>query len=262
MIYYAVFALIIGIAYLLGFHNLWAVFKREVGYYFSSPIVYIVGAVMLIFSGIFFAVLIYGLNQYGGIPDTAWPYGGMAVLIVLITPPLTMRLLASEVRQGTLELLLTAPVRDWEVVVGKFLASWLIMSILLDLTLPFPFLLAWRGNPDQGIIIGSYIVLWLLSGALMAIGLLASSLTQHQILAFFISLGINFLLFWAMLPANLFQEGTFMYSLLDQISLGGHYNSMLQYGTLAITDIAYFLAWTIGALFLATQALGMRRWRS
>lgn len=262
MIYYAVFALIIGIAYLLGFRNLWAVFKREVVYYFSSPIAYIVGAVMLVFTGIFFSVLIASLNQMGGAPDTAFPFGGLAVLIVLMTPPLTMRLLASEIRQGTLELLLTSPVRDWEVVVGKFLSSWLIVSIVLDLTLPFPFLLAWRGNPDQGIIIGSYVVLWLLAGALIAVGVLASSLTQHQILAFFISLGINFLLFWAGFPLRFFQQGTLMYDLIDHLALGGHYGGALQYGTLAITDIAYFLVWMIGALFLATQALGMRRWRS
>jgi ABC-2 type transport system permease protein len=262
MIYYAVFALIIGIAYLLGFRNLWAVFKREVTYYFTSPIAYIIGGVMLFFTGVFFALLIFNLNQMGGDPNPSWAYGGVAVLVLLITPALTMRLVASEIRQGTLEPLLTAPVRDWEVVVGKFLASWLIVSIILDLTLPFPFFLAWRGNPDQGMIIGSYLVLWLLSGSLIAVGVLASSLTQHQILAFFMSLGVNFLLFWARIPANLFNPGDFMYEVLDHLSLSSHYSSMLQYGTLAIIDIAYFLAWIIGALFLATQALGMRRWRS
>lgn len=262
MIYYAVFALIIGIAYLLGFRNLWAVFKREVTYYFTSPIAYIIGAVVLFFTGVFFALFIFTLNQSGGDPTAAWPFSGIAVLIVLVTPALTMRLVSSEVRQGTLELLLTSPVRDWEVVVGKFLSSWLIVSIILDLTLPYPFFLAWRGNPDQGMIIGTYIALWLLSGALIAIGVLASSLTQHQILGFFISLGTNFFLFWAGIPRGLFQPGDFMYQVIDHLSISGHYNGVMQYGTFTLTDIAYFLGLMIGALFLTTQALGMRRWRA
>jgi len=97
---------------------------------------------------------------------------------------------------------------------------------------------------------------------LIAIGVLASALTQHQILGFFIGLGANLLLFWASFPQTFFNAGNIIYDVVDHLSLRGHYQNVFQYGTLNVTDIVYFLGIMIGALFLATQAVGMRRWRS
>lgn len=262
MIYYLIFGLIIGIAYLLGYRNLWTVFKREVSYYFISPIIYLVGGALLFFAGIFFTSSLSYFNQGYVEPSmlgTLWP---TAFLMMFIAPALTMRLVAGETRQGTLELLLTAPVRDWEVILGKFLASWLIVSLLLDLTLPFAFLLAWRGNPDQGLIISAYIGLWLLSGAMIAIGVLASSLTQHQILAFIIALAV-ILFLWLADIANSFVSSDFVIEALNHLTITQHYHRwMLQRGIINATDVAYFLGLIIGALFLATQVLGTRRWRA
>jgi ABC-2 type transport system permease protein len=253
--------------------NLWTVFKHEFALYFISPIFYLVGGVYLFFAGLFFTALLVSFNQglffeepaLGGVLQT------MVFLTMFFASAITMRVIADENRQGTMELLLTAPVRDWEIVVGKFLAAWAVVSVLIIIMLVYPFILTARSNADQGVMMSGYLGLWLLSGMMMGVGVLASSLTQYQLLAFFISL-VTLLIQWvAWFLADLVEQlfagvqatgvtvAGIVSQVLDHLTTPEHYSRMLT-GLINWSDIAYFVGLTALCLFLATQRLQMRRW--
>lgn len=253
-------------------HTLWTIFKQEFSLYWLSPIAYIVGGIWLFFSGVFFAFYLGQLNQsagfgslFGGVdPDAAIrnTLSPMAFLLMFLAPALTMRLVAEEIRSGTHELLLTSPVRDWEIIVGKWLAVWGVFTVFIVVSLLYPAVLAWRGTPDATNIVLSYVGYWLWAGAVLAAGVLASSLTQYQLIAFLISEGIALVLFLTDLFSQLITNPA-IGSILGQISIGAHYQeSMMQLGLLRWLDLAYFFGVIAVCLFLATQILNSRRWRA
>ncbi|MCH8186574.1 MAG: ABC transporter permease, partial [Chloroflexi bacterium] len=160
---------------------------RETQSYFSTPTAYVVGAMFLILTGIFFVF------------DVTTPFPEASVrgfiswasfFVVFLSPLLTMRLLAEEQKMGTLELLLTSPVRDWEVVAGKYIASLLTMVVTIALTGYYVFLLYAFGDPDSGPVLSAYLGLFLFSAAALAIGLMASSLSSNQIVAAVIGMSV------------------------------------------------------------------------
>src|SRR5688572_8202109 len=240
-------------------HTLWTIFKQEFSLYWLSPIAYIVGGIWLFFSGLFFSYFLTTLNQsaafgglFGGDPNEAirGTLGPMAFLLMFLAPALTMRLVAEEIRSGTHELLLTSPVRDWEIIVGKWLAVWGVFTVFILVSLIYPAILAWRGTPDTMNIVLSYLGYWLWSGAVLAAGVLASSLTQYQLIAFLISEGIALLLFLTDLFSQLITNPA-IGSILGQISIGAHYQeSMMQLGLLRWLDLAYFVGVISICLFL------------
>ena len=164
--------------------------RKELVSYLTSPMAYIVTAIFLALSGTFFSTYLAGTNfedtSIRGFLDAA------QILILLFTAILTMRLVAEEKKMGTWELLLTAPVRDAEIVVGKFLGSLAVLSGMLVLTLYFPALLVVFGDPDLGTIGSSYLGLFLLGSACLSIGVFASTLTSNQIVAAVMGGGILF----------------------------------------------------------------------
>src|SRR5918912_272449 len=161
--------------------------RRELGALFVSPIAYVVAAAFLALSGYLFSILLITSSQ----ATMTSLFQNVSFILLFVAPLLTMRLLADEQKQGTLELLLTAPVRDWEVVLGKFLAALALFGTILLCTLYYP-LLIWRfgGNPDPGPILTGYLGMLLLAGAMFAIGTLASSLTENQIVAAVLAFGM------------------------------------------------------------------------
>lgn len=248
-------------------HTLWTVFKHEFTLYWISPIAYLVGAALLFFAGLFFSYHVDQLQMGGGFFGGAEPsmintLGVMASLTTFLSPALTMRLVADEVRSGTHELLLTAPVRDWEVITGKWLAAWAVYTVFILLTLPQAFLLAARGTPDQGLMIAGYLGLWLWSGAILAIGVFASAMTQYQLIAFFIGEFVALLLLVANVISQIVTQPV-IGEIVNELTVASHFHdTMLRQGIIRPVDLGYFIGLIAICLFLATQTITMRRWRA
>lgn len=245
--------------------NVLTIAQRELEAYFTSPIAYVVGVVFLLINGVYFiATVLYFSqppSQFGGgppEPTLSYQIGLMFSLLLFATPFLTMRLLAEEQRMGTLELLLTAPVRDWEVVLGKFLAALGLLGVILVLTLAYVGLLNAYSNPDMGPVLSGYIGLILAGAALFSIGVFASSLTQNQIVAALVCFGIILVLYLIGLVSQ--SPAAPLSNLLGQLDFSAHLNNF-ESGVISTPDIVYFLSVSVGFLFIATRVLESRRWR-
>lgn len=241
--------------------NIWTIAKREYKLYFNTPIAYIVAFIILLILGIlFFANLQSGMIQ-GYAPGTEVVLGPLVTLFLFGTPAITMRLLAEEQRMGTIELLLTAPVRDYELVVGKWLGGWFFLLTIIAVTLIFPFVLNLMVEPgiDQGPLVTGYLGLLLLSAALVAIGVAISALFSNQIAAFFTTLGVLLVLWLISMPSQV--AGGTGGSLLSYLDITEHFYSTLYRGIIDLSDVVYFLSLTALALFLGSVVVEMRRWR-
>jgi len=247
--------------------NIWTIARREYKHYFISPIAYIMALVVLLVIGIYFTIVLYYYSNqammYGATPpDTTIIIGPMATIFVFATPALTMRLLADEQRMGTLELLLTAPVRDGELVIGKWLGAFFFVLTIIAITLIYPIILNRLSNPgiDQGIMVASYIAIILLVASYVAIGTAMSSFFSNQFAAFFATLAVLLIFWWLIrLPTYILPSG-FFNSLFTYLDLNGRFNSMLG-GSISLSDIIYpFSLITLG-LVLGTVAVEIRRWR-
>ena len=228
--------------------------RRELLAYFISPIAYMVSAVFLLIAGYLFSLILIQSRQ----ATMEGLFFNIMVVLIFVVPLLTMRLLADEQKTGTIEILLTAPVRDWEVVLGKYLAAMGMFGVMLACTLYFPFIL-WRvgGTPDWGPILTGYLGLILLTSAMMAIGTLTSAVTENQIVAAVLGFGI-LLLLWLIDAAGNIATGSA--SALTYLSLPTHYNDFAR-GAINLEDVVYYLSVTIGSLFIATRMLETRRYR-
>jgi ABC-2 type transport system permease protein len=239
--------------------NILVIAKRELNSYFVSPIAYVVVAVYLVIAGFIFALAVNSMAMAGDPPSMEGQFGTMAFLWLFFAPPLTMRLLAEEQRMGTLELLLTSPVRDWEVVVGKFLAGLGVLLLIVVLTFSYGLVLKIYGNADVGPMAAGYLGFFLVGGALMSIGVLASALTQNQVVAAVVSIVANIVL-WIISAANQVMTGTVASQVLNQL---GFYEHTLNFwrGVIDTNDIVYYVSLMALALFIATRVLEARRWR-
>jgi ABC-2 type transport system permease protein len=245
--------------------NIWTIAKREYKIYFSSPLAYIVMLIILSVVGVIFALNIinltsnpFGMNQ---VPDISMVTGPMAFMLVFSAPALTMRLLADEQRMGTLELMLTAPVRDWELVVGKWFGSFLFVLTIIGISLIFPFILNGMVDPgiDQQLMLSSYLGIILVSAAFLSIGVSISAMFSNQFAAFFLSMGLLVIIWFLIgIPAQLFFTGGGIFEYLDMNSR--FYNSLNQ-GVINLSDIVYFLSVTALGLFIGSVAIETRRWR-
>ena len=241
--------------------NIWTIAKREYKLYFNSPIAYIVAFIILLILGIiFYANLQAGMIQ-GYAPGVEMILGPLLTLFLFGTPAITMRLLAEEQRMGTIELLLTAPVRDYELVVGKWLGGWLFLLTIIAVTMIFPFVLNTLVDPgiDQGPLMTGYLGLLLLSAALVAIGVAISALFSNQIAAFFTTLGVLLVLWLISMPSQI--AGAAGGNLLSYLDITEHFYSTLYRGVIDLSDVVYFLSLTALALFLGSVVVEMRRWR-
>jgi len=234
--------------------NALVIAKRELAAFFSSPIAYVVGAAFLFITGLFF----YFTVAFESVATLTQVFTVIAVVLLFVAPVLTMRLLAEEARSGTLELLLTAPVRDWEVVIGKFVAALLFFLAMLGPTLYYLFLLTRYGLPDIPVTFSGYAGIVLLGAMLLSLGVLTSAMSANQIIAAVLGIALA-LAFWLVGALGSSVEGT-VGNLLTYLGIQNHLADFLS-GLVSTSNIVYFLSVTAAALFLATRVLEIRRWR-
>jgi ABC-2 type transport system permease protein len=244
-----------------------AVFKREVSVYFRSPIAYAIAFAIIFFFSFLFNSFVYSANQRGPADPTFAP-GLLTFLLFLVAPLLTMRLLAEESREGTLEVLMTLPMSESAFIVGKFLAAWFYYTVLLALTLLYLAIFALIGVPDLGATLGAYLGAWLYGGAVLAITMIWSAVTEDQIVAAFLGAATVLVLYLTELAAGWMAGATqtsFSQAAADfvrEIGLQAHYNATLLNGIVRAEDIVYFILLMIGALFITTRIVETRRWRA
>ena len=234
--------------------NVWAVAQRELRSYFLSPLAYVVIALFLALSGYLFALILANARE----ASLRGLIQNVSVLYLFIVPAISMRLLAEEQRTGTVELLLTNPVQEWEIVTGKFLASIMLVLVMLACTLLFPAFLFIFGSPDKGPIITGYLGIFLQAAAFLSIGLWASSLTQNQIVAAIVSFAL-LLVFWLSDNLGQFLGGT-VGQIVSYTSVNSHFQSFPQ-GVIESKDVIYYLTLVIAGIVLSTLSLQSRRYR-
>jgi ABC-2 type transport system permease protein len=181
----------------------------------------------------------------------------LSLILVFAAPAISMGLLAEEKRTGTIELLITMPVKDSEVILGKYIGVMGLYLVMLLLTIPYPLSVDSLGQLDWGTVLSGYIGLFLWGGAMLAIGLMASSFTDNQLVAFFIGLSINFSL-WLIGPMLQLLPAEFA-SIFQWLSFDFHFERM-QRGVIAVRDVIYFLSITTVSLAVAFRSLESRRW--
>lgn len=246
--------------------NIWTIAKREFNNYFTSPVAYTIAFLFLLILGLIFVLNIfyYSSNPFGmsDAPDVSSVTGPMAFLFILAIPALTMRLVADEVRMGTMELLLTAPLRDYELIIGKWLGAFLFILVLIAVTLVFPLMLNQIVAPDgidQVKMLSAYLGTILAAAALLALGVGISALFDNQIAAFFVTLSLFIILWWLVgAPANILPTGGEVFRYLD---LSSQVYDGFNQGIIKLSSIVYFLSLISLGLFVGSAAVELRRWR-
>jgi ABC-2 type transport system permease protein len=228
--------------------------RREIRTYFNSPVAYIVVTVFVGITGYLFFTQLFLEKQ----AELRQLFGFMPFLFMFMVPAITMRLLADEKSTGTLELLSTMPVRDWEVVVGKFLAALALLGTAVGLTLVFAISVRSLGPLDRGPAIGGYLGLLLMGGAFVAIGVMCSAFTRNSIVAFIASFGICFALYLFGKLTQFVPEA--LQPLIAFLSIDGHFENIGR-GVVDSRDVIYYLSVIGTSLLLATTSLESRRWR-
>jgi ABC-2 type transport system permease protein len=236
-------------------HSVWIIAKREFNSFFDSLVSYIFIVVFLGISGFF--TWLFGSDIFFIGQATLQPFFSIAYFtLFFFIPALTMRTLAEEKRIGTIELLLTKAVSDWEVVLGKFFACLILILVALLLTLPY-YITVWSIGPvDHGAVWCGYFGMVLMSMTYIAIGLFASSITNNQIVAFLLALfiGVFFLIIFDVLSGN-FTGMTGQ--ILSFLSMSSHFDSISR-GVIDSRDLIYFLSITFLGLMLAETSLSKR----
>ncbi len=235
--------------------QIWIITKRELGAYFNSLMAYMLLILFLGFSGFF--TWIYGNDIFFIKQATLMPFFSIAFwTLFFLIPALTMRLFSEENRMGTLKLLLTKPVSDIQVILGKYLATLILVVIALALTLPYLITLANIGNVDYGQVASAYLALILFSSMYISIGLLTSSFTKNQIVSVLIALaiGVFFQILFGMLASG---TSGMLGSFLDYLSVNTHFDSMIR-GVVDSRDLIYFLGFSLLGL-LCTEIMLLRK---
>jgi ABC-2 type transport system permease protein len=234
--------------------NVMAVAEREIRSYFVSPVAWVVTAMFIAMWGFLFGIIIPGSREANLRPVLS----NFSVTFLLAGPLLTMRLLAEEARTGTLELLLTQPLREVELVLGKYLGSVFFLVVMLVATFYFPILLQAFGNPDKGPMVTGYIGVLLQGMSFLAIGLMASALTQNQIIAAVLTF-VSLLMLWLSDALSRILGGTAA-QVAQYVSITKRFEDMPR-GILDTKDVVFFLSIIVACLFITTQIIAARRWR-
>jgi len=232
-----------------------AIYRRELRSYFSTPLAPLFIMIFLVLTSAFTFYL--GNFFQIGQADLQTFFLSHPWLYLLLVHALSMRSWAEERKSGSIELLLTLPVTLWQAVIAKFLAAWTLIALALLLTFPMWVTVAWLGDPDNGVILASYIGSWLLAGAFLAIGNAMSAVTRSQAMAFILSLSVCIVFLLAGYPIVLsMMQTVFSQSLIDAVSAMSfmtHFSSITR-GILDLRDIAFFLinsaAWLVATVLL------------
>jgi ABC-2 type transport system permease protein len=252
--------------------NILAIAQKELRSYFASPIAYIVIGIWALLYGYFYASLLayfvrqsMQMSQFGGAQPVnvneqmiRLLFQNVTILVLFLMPGITMRTYSEEKRSGTIELLLTSPVTDMQIILGKFFGALALYAAMLAVTLIHIGILFWFGNPEWKPIATTYLGLLLFGGCFISVGLLISSLTKNQIVAFTASFGV-FLLLWIIDWMGSF-AGPTVNSLLTYLSVIGHLEDFTK-GVLDTTHLIYYLSFITFGLFLTAKSVDTERWR-
>ncbi|HOQ04278.1 MAG TPA: ABC transporter permease [Anaerohalosphaeraceae bacterium] len=238
-------------------NGFWAVFKRELKGYFSTPVAYVFLVVFLFFAGYLpFREGFFELRQ----ADLNLFFKMLPLLFVFMVPSTAMRLWAEERRTGSIELLLTLPITVPQAVLGKFFAAWAFLGIALLLTFPMPAAVFYLGSPDPGLIAAGYLGAFLMAGGFLAIGAFFSALTKNQVISFILSVAACGILVYAGMPSTLeYLSGTLpapVLSLIESLSFQIRFDA-IQRGILSVKDIAYFViliaTWIYASMYVLEE---------
>ena len=234
--------------------NIGFVLKRELGAYFNSVVAYIVVILFLLITG-----ALFWLSYFQQITTLSLRgfFNQAPLFLAFFAPAITMGLLAEEKRMGTLELLMTMPLSDFEIVMGKFLAAVSLLAVVFGMTLAYPLTLSTLGDLDWGAVASGYIGLLLLGGTYSAIGIMASSWTRDQVVAILSAFSICFFLY--LIDQLVGQPTGATARAIEYLSTSSHFNNIAR-GVVDFRDVFYYLS-VIGVSLVVTQAsIASRRW--
>lgn len=237
-----------------------AIFRRELGGYFVTPVAYVF---LVIFLALMGALTFYFGGFYERGQADLGPFFGLHPwLYAFLVPALAMRLWAEERDSGTVELLLTLPVTTAQAVIGKFLAAWAFVLIALALTAPMWWTVNYLGEPDNGVILAAYVGSAFMAGGFLAIGSFVSALTRSQVVAFVIGFVLCFVFLMAGYPLVLDAfRGWAPHGVVDavaQLSFQAHFDSIRR-GVLELPDLVYFAGLIVFFLFANVQVIEMKK---
>ena len=251
--------------------NILTLAQKELRAYFVSPIAYVLLVFFALLFGYFYAssinyVVQLSMGQFGfGGPQIVninefmiRPlFGNTAVILLFFLPMLTMRSFAEEKRSGTMELLLTSPLTDFQIIMGKFLGAMALYALMLSLTLIHIGVLFWYGEPEWGPVLSGYLGLLLMGGSFISIGLAISSMTKNQIVAAVSTFAV-LLLFWII---NWMGDasGTTTQSVLAYLSILEHFDDFSK-GVIDTTHVTYYVSFIALGLFLTAKSMDVARW--
>jgi gliding motility-associated transport system permease protein len=253
--------------------NVVAIAQKEIKSYFASPIAYIVIGVFALLYGYFYiAILAYfvrssmQMGQFGGGPQSmsinqqlVRPLlQNMTILILFMLPAITMRTYSEEKRSGTIELLLTSPVTDFQIVIGKFLGALSLYAIMLAVSLIHLLILFVYGAPEWKPLLTAYLGLLLLGGCFLSVGLFISTLTKNQVVAFMLTFAV-FLFLWVITWIGSF-AGPTVDSLTQYLSIIDHFDDFGK-GVIDTTHLIYYVSFITFGLFLTAKSVDSERWR-
>lgn len=236
--------------------NILTIFQKEFKSYFNSPIAYIFIITFLLFSSWLFFRTFFLIGQAHMRPL----FGILPWIFLILAPAITMRAWAEEKKMGTMEVLMTLPLKDYEVVLGKFFSTFIFMIITVLLTFPLPLTVYILGKPDTGTIVGGYLGACLMGGAYLAIGLFISSLTKNQIVAFIVSIVTCFALLIIGEDIVLMSTPAMLTPIFSHLGLGAHFESISR-GVIDSRDLIYYFSVIGFFLFLNTLAIESRKWK-
>lgn len=236
--------------------NIGAIARRELAFFFNSPIAYIAITVFLAVCGVYLFVLydFFEANQASLRPLIE----RIPLFFILYVPAISMRLLSEEKRSGTIELLVTWPVSDTQIVLGKFLGGLGFLAVTLLMSLSFPLIVSGLGSVDGGVVAGGYLGLFLVGSAYLALGLLTSTWTQNQIVAFIVAV-VLCAFFYAVdgMVASFWETGRDAFAFL---SFRAHFANIAR-GVIDSRDVVFYLSVIVLALVMAVQSLQARNWK-
>ncbi|UCG60088.1 MAG: ABC-2 transporter permease [Phycisphaerales bacterium] len=240
-------------------NSFWAVFKRELKSYFTTPLAYVFLVIFLFFSGyLTFKQGFFEAEQ----ADMRPFFMNLPLLFVFMVPSTAMRLWAEERKVGSIELLFTLPVTITQAVLAKFFAAWFFLAIALALTFPMVITVSYLGDPDAGLIITGYLGSFLMAGGFLAIGCFFSAVSKNQVISFVLSVVACAILVFAGMPTTLSYLSTFLpaglVSAVEGMSFQTHFES-IQRGVLQFRDLAYFILLIVGWIAACTVVLDERK---
>jgi ABC-2 type transport system permease protein len=253
--------------------NIWAICKKEIKAYFTSPIAYVAITVFMVLIGFFFYSLIWWFNSqslqmaqnqyyYQQLNINQMVYSplfhNISIILLLMIPLLTMRLFSEEKKRQTDELLFTSPISVNQIILGKYFASLFVLVVMLFLTGILSIFVFSYGNPELAPVLSGYLGLFLVGAAFMAVGIFFSSLTENQIVSAILTFGA-LLLFWILNWAS-YSAGGMWKSVLNYLSFFQHFDVMTR-GIVDTTDLVYYLSFIFLGLFLTHSVIQSRRWR-